>query len=162
MNERPLEYSIRPLTADDEPILWEMLYQGLQTTGRTEALPRESVRQPDLARYVEEWGREGDIGFVAFDPNQQQALGAVWCRTSLVQGNGLENTEPVPELALAVRSDSRRKGVGVALLTHCVRANPQQSAVRLRVSPHSPAVRLYERFGFRVTGESAGSVTMRR
>ena len=74
-----MDYVIRPLTITDEPILWEMLYQALQTS---EGAPsRDVVRQPEFAHYVEGWGREGDTGFVAYDAEQDdELLGAVWLR----------------------------------------------------------------------------------
>lgn len=148
------EYEIRPLTAEDEQLLWEMLYEAVQNAGHDAGSP-EMVKQSALARYVEKWGGAGDVGFVAFDKNRGEALGAVWVRP-FMQETGAS------ELAFAVRSTHRRHGIGAALLTQWVRANPQQSAVRLRVSPSNPAVRLYERFGFKVTDENAGVVTMRR
>jgi ribosomal protein S18 acetylase RimI-like enzyme len=158
------DFAIRPLSPADQAILWEMLYQALQTAEASESpLSRDVVRQPDFARYVEKWGREGDRGFIAHDAaDQDDALGAVWCRASLARQLAPPGGEPVEELAFAVRSGQRRRGIGAALLTQWVRANPEQSAVRLRVAPSSPAVRLYERFGFRVVEESAGAVTMRR
>ena len=157
----PTDYTIRPLTAADEPTLWEMLYQALQSSEGGGGPAREIIRQPDFARYVEEWGRAGDVGFIAYDQNHDQALGAVWQREALVKAEGAAG-DAVPELAFAVRSGHRRRGIGAALLTQWVRSKPEQSAVHMRVAPSSPAVRLYERFGFKVTGEGAGSVTLRR
>ena len=148
-----MDYVIRPLTDADEPILWEMLFQALHDPA-TDAPPREIVNRPEFSRYVEEWGREGDRGFVAHDPDTRDLLGAVWFRPPP------ENT--TPELAFAVRPGHRRRGIGAALLTQWVRANPEQSEVSLRVSASHPAVRLYERFGFKVAHEAGASVTMRR
>ena len=149
-----MEYTIRPLTAQDEPILWEMLYQALQTAEAESAPAREIVRQPEYARYAEGWGREGDVGFVAHDSDHRELLGAVWFRPPAGDAS--------PELAFAVKRGYRKHGIGAALLTQWVRANPEQSEISLRVGPNSPAVRLYERFGFKVAQESEGSVTMRR
>ena len=74
-----MDYVIRPLTPADEPILWEMLYQALQTSEG--APPRDIVRQPQFARHAEGWGRAGDVGFVAYDAKQKdELLGAVWLR----------------------------------------------------------------------------------
>ncbi len=150
------DYEIRPLTSADEQILWEMLYEAVQDAGVETAAP-EIVKRPELARYVEKWGGAGDVGFVASDKNRGQALGAVWMRPFMSEAK-----DGSSELAFAVRSTHRRHGIGAALLTQWVRANPQQSAVRLRVGENNPAVRLYEQFGFRVTEESAGVVTLRR
>jgi len=68
----------------------------------------------------------------------------------------------MPELAFAVKAGHRKHGIGAALLTQWVRANPEQSFISLRVGPNNPAVRLYERFGFKVAGQTDKSVTMRR
>ncbi len=151
----PVDYKIRPLAATDEPILWEMLYEAVQVSGK-ENVSRDVIRQPDLARYVEHWGSKGDVGFVAHDANGEQAIGAVWCRPFMSEGADSS------ELAFAVRSTHRRHGIGAALLTQWVRANPGQSAVRLRVKPTNPAVRLYERFGFKLVDDKEGIVTLRR
>ncbi len=152
----PVDYQIRPLTSADEAILWDMLFEAVQDADG-ETASREIVKRPELARYVENWGGKGDVGFVAYDGNRNEAVGAVWCRLFMSEAKDSSS-----ELAFAVRSEHRRHGIGAALLTQWVRANPEQSAVRLRVSPANPAVRLYERFGFKVTREDGGVVTMRR
>jgi len=156
-----MDYVIRPLTAADEPILWEMLYQALHTSEG--APPREIVRQAQFARYVEGWGRAGDTGFVAHGANEGELLGAVWFRLPTGGHKGRGHEEKVtPELAFAVKPGHRRRGIGAALLTQLVKANPQHSTISIRASTKNPAVRLYERFGFKIVRQSAESVTMRR
>ncbi len=149
-----MDYRIRPLTEADEPILWEMLFQALHNADADAAPQRDIVNRPEFARYVEGWGREGDRGFVAHDSQTNDLLGAAWFRPP--SGNA------TPELAFAVRPGHRRRGIGAALLTQWVRANPEQSEISLRVPASHPAVRLYERFGFKVVHEADGSVTMSR
>ena len=46
-----MDFIIRPLTTADDPILWEMLYQALHTS--QEAPPRDIIKHPEFARYVE-------------------------------------------------------------------------------------------------------------
>jgi ribosomal protein S18 acetylase RimI-like enzyme len=158
-----LDYKIRPLTPDDEPILWTMLYHGLQSAGTDAAPAPELVRRPEFARYVEGWGRPEDAGFVALNPETHDPLGAVWFRAPVAADAPAQPpAEDAPELAFAVAPQSRRQGIGAALFTQWVRAHPEQSAVSLRVNAGNPVVRLYERFGFRVARESGGSVTLRR
>jgi ribosomal protein S18 acetylase RimI-like enzyme len=152
-----MDYVIQPLTPADEPILWEMLYQALRT--QHDVPPREVVRQPEYARYVEGWGRAGDTGFVAYDAEKRdELLGAVWFR---VPSDALEE-QATPELAFAVKSGHRKRGIGAALLTQLVKANPHYSAVSMRAAANNPAVRLYERFGFKIVQQSDRAVTMRR
>ncbi|MEN3369302.1 MAG: hypothetical protein V7609_1445 [Verrucomicrobiota bacterium] len=152
-----MDYVIRPLTSADEPILWEMLYQALRTS--QDAPPRDIVRQPEYARHVEGWGRSGDSGFVAYDSeHKDELLGAAWFRLSAAEG---EETA-APELAFAVKSGHRKRGIGAALLTQLVKANPQFNAVSMSAGANNPAVRLYERFGFKIVQESDRAVTLRR
>lgn len=145
---------IRPLTADDEPIVWEMLYQALLDADAGTTPRRDIVQQPEFARYAEGWGRPGDRGFVAVDAEHGHVLGAVWFRPP--------DEGATPELAFAVPLIYRRRGIGAALLTQWVRANPEQSEVSLRVGPTHPAVRLYERFGFKLVEQAERRVTLRR
>jgi ribosomal protein S18 acetylase RimI-like enzyme len=150
-----MDYVIHALTAADEPVLWEMLYQALRTSAET---PRDIVRQPEYARYVEGWGRAGDTGFVAYDAKQKdELLGAAWLR---LPDPDIE--EPTPELAFAVKSGHRKRGIGAALLTQLVKANPQYAAVSIAAAPNNPVVRLYDRFGFKIVQQSDHAVTLRR
>ena len=159
----PINYKIRSLTAEDEPILWTMLYYGLNTGAADEAPAPEVVRRPEYARYVEGWGRPDDSGFVAYLPDEQDLIGAVWFRSPIPGPDEPQpNDESAPELAYAVAPKYRRRGIGAALITKWVRAHPGQSVLSLRVNSRNPVVRLYERFGFRVARESADSVTLRR
>jgi ribosomal protein S18 acetylase RimI-like enzyme len=152
-----MDYVIHPLSAADEPVLWEMLYQALRTS--QDAPPRDIVRRPEYARHVEGWGRAGDSGFVAYDAEQKDdLLGAAWFRLSPVESG----EKAVPELAFAVKSGHRKRGIGAALLTQLVKANPQYNAVLMSAGANNPAVRLYERFGFKIVQQSERAVTLRR
>src|SRR5689334_13819642 len=111
-----MDYVIRPLTPQDESVLWDMVYLGLQGRGDPSAPSREALKAPEFARYVEQWGRPGDAGFVAQDPESGRPLGAVWCRPSMTAPTG-EGSEATPELAWAVDPQHRRRGIGAALMT---------------------------------------------
>ena len=149
-----MEYVIRPLTAEDESVLWEMLFQALHTSET--APPPETAHQPEFARYVEGWGRGGDAGFVAQDRQSGQVLGAVWTRKFG------DEPDAMPNLAFSVKSGHRRQGIGAALLTQLVKANPAQSRISIRAAANNPVVRLYERFGFKITEETPHAITMER
>ena len=151
------DYELRPLTAGDEPLLWEMLYQALSPPG-LKAPSREIIQHPEYARFVEGWGRSTDTGYAAHDKTEHTLLGAVWLRTPVESKPG----EAPPELAFAVKEGHRQHGIGASLLTQLVRANPNLSSVLLHVGAHSPAVRLFERFGFEIKSQEAHSVVMRR
>lgn len=153
----PADYELRPLTANDEPLLWEMLYQALSPPG-VEAPAREIIQRPEYARFVEGWGQPTDKGYVAHDKNEGTLLGAVWLRTPVE----IQPGDAPPELAFAVKEGHRKHGIGASLLTQLVRANPRLSAVLLHVGSNSPAVRLFERFGFETARQEARSVVLHR
>jgi GNAT superfamily N-acetyltransferase len=151
-----MDYVIRQLTDQDEPILWEMLYYGLSAAGKSEQPSRDVVRRPEISRYVEGWGRVGDTGFVAHDKKNQALLGAAWLRRPN------DKSDAFPELALAVKPEHRRHGIGTALLTQLVRTNPDHSTISVSFVAGKPVLRLYERFGFKVVEQRPDAVVMQR
>ena len=156
-----MDYVIRPLTAGDQPLLWDMLYEALQTSEN--ATSRDILQQPQYARYAEGWGRAGDTGFVVSDKHTAEVLGAVWYRLPLRgETEGRDQNEATPELAFAVKPGQRKRGLGAALLTQLVKANPHHSTISIRAAANNPAVRLYDRFGFKIVSESGGTLILRR
>ncbi len=154
---------IRPLMIEDEPFLWEMLYQALYIPKGQSAPPRDVVSLPELACYVRGWGREGDCGFLASDAITKHPIGAVWLRLLVGDRKGYGYVDDgTPELSIAVYPEYRGQGVGTQLLTHLFSSNCGQSSISLSVSVNNPALRLYERFGFKVVSKSAESLTLRR
>jgi Acetyltransferases len=149
-----MEYEIRPLLANDEPILREMVYQGLSSVGNHQP-SREILQRPEFSHYAEGWGRAGDTGFVAHDKNGS-VVGAVWLRKPV------HKPDAPPELAFAVKPEHRRHGIGTALLTQLVRANPHESTISVSFVAGKPVLRLYERFGFKITKEGSNAIVMRR
>jgi GNAT superfamily N-acetyltransferase len=133
-----------------------MLFQGLSSLGKKERPSRDILRQPEFSRYVEGWGRAGDTGFVAHNKKDGLLLGAVWLRRPI------DKTDAPVELAFAVKPEHRRHGIGTALLTQLVRANPEQSTICLSFVAGKPVLRLYERFGFKVVEKKLDAVVMHR
>jgi GNAT superfamily N-acetyltransferase len=105
---------------------------------------------------VEGWGRVGDTGFVAHEKKNQALLGAAWLRRPT------DKSDASPELALAVKPEHRRHGIGTALLTQLVRANPDHSTISVSFVAGKPVLRLYERFGFKVVEQRPDAVVMHR
>jgi GNAT superfamily N-acetyltransferase len=151
-----MDYVIRPLTSEDEPILWEMLYHGLSDPAAPKPVSRDMLRRPEISKYVAGWGRSGDYGFVAHEKPGEALIGAVWLRQSTNKSGA------VPELAFAVKHEHRRHGIGTALLTQLVRANPDQSTISISFVAGKPVLRLYERFGFKVIDRQHDAVVMQR
>jgi GNAT superfamily N-acetyltransferase len=116
-----------------------------------------------LTRYVDNWGREGDLALIAHETGNR--VGAAWLRLfpASEPGYGFVD-EHTPELSISVVPSRRRHGVGKelldALVEHATVAG--HPAVSLSVEYDSPAVAFYERNGFEPLGESAGGLVMKR
>ena len=114
------------------------------------------------SRYVDNWGRPGDAAMIALDDGIE--VGAAWYRlfSRSAPGYGFVD-ESIPELTIAVVPSRRGRGFGDGLLTALLERARQEgyTALSLSVEKENPALRLYERFGFRPVGEVGDSVVMR-
>ena len=144
-----MDYTICSLTAQDEPIVWDMLRYAAHESSL------ESVQQqPELARYAAGWGRVGDCGYAAWQG--AMPTGAAWMRLWSGDDKGFGYiSDDIPELGLAVIPDYRGQGIGTRLLTQLLdTARGKFRAVSLSVRSDSPAVNLYKQVGFVPVPES--------
>ncbi|MBO7748437.1 GNAT family N-acetyltransferase [Paenibacillus sp. MWE-103] len=145
------------------PFLWEMLYESLHVPDGQEPFARAIVREPQLAKYVEGWGREGDAGFLAVGPDGQP-MGSITARF-YAEGNksyGYVGSD-VPELGMALLPAHRGSGIGTALLARLVEELRGRSVKRvsLSVDPrNAAAMALYRRFGFGEVRKDGTSIVM--
>jgi ribosomal protein S18 acetylase RimI-like enzyme len=157
-------WEVRELTAADEIWLWDLLYMAIYVQEGQPPPDRSILRQPDLARYVADWGRTGDRGVAAVESAAGRPVGAAWLRlwTAHDRGYGYM-AEDIPELSIAVSPGYRGRGMGTALMQALlVQSDAVHAAVSLSVSAGNPARRLYARLGFVEVSEAAGSLTMVR
>lgn len=139
--------TLRFATPDDVPFLWEMLVLAASMEGTPDDVARAKV-DPDLAVYVDGYGRPGDRGFVAIEGDRP--IGAAWGRLLVGEAKPAKVwTADTPELAIATVTAARGRGVGSLLLRAFLDdAKAHFPGVALSVREGSPAVRLYERHGF--------------
>lgn len=133
------------LTPDHKEILWEML----RLAAHEDDLAVVQAN-PDLARYVAGWGREGDFGWAAFQGDE--CLGAAWCRVWSADDAGYGFVdEMTPELGVAVVEEWRGRGLGQRLIEATLEtARENYDAVSLSVRLGNPVERLYRRLGFEI------------
>lgn len=143
---------IRSSRQDDELFLWQMLYYAAHMQDDDERHLDAAKNDPGLQKYVQDWGRETDIGVIALHPHDQSLLGAAWIRL-LTEEKKMSRLIPdgTPELAIAVLPDYIGHGIGTQLLTHLLeKARQIYPAIMLSVRINNPARYLYERMGFEI------------
>ena len=117
-----------------------------------------------LTRYVENWGRAGDIAVIAAETGNR--VGAAWLRVFREDSPGLRLHRRADAGADDLRRARRAAATASArsCSTRCSRRRARQrhQAVSLSVEADSPAVAFYERNGFEAVGESDGGLVMRR
>ncbi len=155
-------FVIRPVQPDDLPFLWDMGWEATAVDPGMRAMGREAAfAMPQIRKYLDGWGRPGDAGVVALD--EGFAVGAAWYRlfTADEPGYGFVD-ERTPELAIAVVPSRRGRGFGDDLLRALLRRARDEGyeQVSLSVERNNPALKLYERHGFRTVREVGNTFTM--
>jgi GNAT superfamily N-acetyltransferase len=151
----------------DPAFLAEMLYEAVNwyDDGAEERPTLEEIlARPENARYVEGWGRPGDVVVYALD-RRDEPVAAAWYRRFPASAPGYGFVaEDVPELAIAVYPEFRGQKVG-SLLLGALTARAERDRERglsLSVQAANPARRLYVRYGFEVHAHDADTLTMLR
>ena len=147
---------IRKAGPRDARFLRDMLHHAFY---RRETAPGE---EEPTYRYVYAWGRPGDAGVIALDGGFP--VGAAWFRLFRQDAPGYGFVdEQTPELSIAVVPSRRGGGFGGELMDALLaRARADgYHAISLSVAKDSPAVGLYERYGFAKVDERDGAITMR-
>lgn len=137
-----------------------MLFEALYVPEGREPFPRSVLEQPEVAHYVEGFGRPGDIGVIALI--ESGAIGAAWARLLIGADAGYGYvSDDTPELTIAVASEWRGRGIGAQLMEELIQSVAgSYPAISLSCDAANPAMRLYERFGFEPVSRADDSITM--
>ena len=119
------------------------------------------AQDPDLPvfRYVQNWGRRGDAGVIAFEgPN---IFGAAWYRLFPASAPGFGFVdEETPELTIAVVPSHRGHGTGGELLEALLERARSDGFPRVSLSAEPGQTGFYEKHGFKELRREDGTVTM--
>lgn len=134
---------LRAAGQGDLDLLWDFLAMAAYEPDATAA---KAV--PFVAAHLTGWQRPSDFGFVA--EIDGAAVGAAWARHIPAADNPFHIDDRSPVVTIAVRDGVRGKGVGVTLLRALIdEAVARGLRLSLDVRETNPAMRLYERLGFR-------------
>jgi|SRR5699024_6773678 len=156
-------YKTRLGADGDADFLWEMLYQAIFVPEGEQKPSREILSQPDISKYLDDWGRHGDVAYIAKDLNNE-AVGAIWMRLFDDSNNTFGYIDSsIPVLSMAVSPEVRGQGIGTLLLREMIKKakNSGFTSLSLSVDTGNPAFRLYERYGFKKVGMNGTSYDMK-
>ncbi|OUQ75785.1 GNAT family N-acetyltransferase [Flavonifractor sp. An100] len=149
---------IREIRPEEYDLLREFLYQAIYLPEGVEPPPRSVVDLPELQIYIADFGtRPGDHCLAA--EVEGKVVGAAWCRIMEDYGHIDNGT---PSLAISLLPEYRGRGIGTQLLTALLRLLRENGyrQVSLSVQKENPALRLYQRTGFRILAETGTEYLM--
>lgn len=153
---------IRKLQQNESGLLRELFYHAIFMPEDADPLPFSIVDHPDLVKYHQEWGREGDIAVVA--ESGGNIVGAAWCRLWINEEKGYGFiADDIPELSMAVIPEFRSKGIGTLLLEELFQQVKEAGykSLSISVEKRNRAVNLYKRIGFVIVKEKFPDYLMR-
>ena len=149
---------IRKIRPEEHDLLREFLYQAIYLPVGVDPPPRSVIDLPELQIYIADFGTQpGDHCLVA--EVGEKVVGAAWCRIMEDYGHIDNDT---PSLAISLLPEYRGQGTGTQLLNALLlllRENGYQRA-SLSVQKENPALRLYQRAGFRILAEKGTEYLM--
>lgn len=153
---------LRPATGADIEHVKRALFEAVSWNPERELPPHElTIAHPELARYHEAWGREGDLAVIA--ESDGKVVGVSLCRlfTAEDHGHGYVDDD-TPELAVAVWDGHRGQGIGTRLMEALedLARGEGYGQLSLSVDADNPARRLYERLRYEEVSADEGGVRM--
>ncbi len=149
---------IRKVRPEEYGFLREFLYQAIYLPEGVEPPPRSVVDLPELQVYIRDFGTQpADHCLVA--ELEEKVVGAAWSRIMEDYGHIDNDT---PSLAISLLPEYRRLGIGTRLLNGLLlllRENGYRRA-SLSVQKENPALRLYQRAGFRIAAKKGTEYLM--
>ena len=147
-----MEYLIRHMTPEEFPMLEDFLYEAIFVPKGFEGeIPRSVVfDDPKCRAAFEDFGTLPDDRAVVAVIGDK-VVGACWVRTTDEYGHIEDET---PSFSISLFAPYRGRGIGSAMMRQLLdelrgAGYPRAS---LSVQKENPAVRLYERLGFRIVG----------
>lgn len=155
------EVTVRAAVASDMEFLKNMLVEAANAPDGNRGRD-ETLADPAIAHYIDDWPRATDITAVAVD-GRVRPVGAAWLRffTEADPGYGFVRAD-IPELTIGVAADHRGKGVGRTLLRSLADTARRRGLryICLSVERANPAAELYRAEGYRVVDSREHADTM--
>lgn len=148
-----MQFEVRDIEPAEWPLLADFLYEAIFIPEGFEGeVPRQIM-------YIDPWCRAAFEGFGSRPDDRAvvatvggEVVGACWVRTTNEYGHIDDET---PSFSISLFKPYRGQGMGTAMMTALLRELREAGYARasLSVQKENPALRLYERMGFRIVGE---------
>lgn len=155
----PFGVRIRALRPEEYPLMDDFLYEAIFQQEGQPRLPREITSRPELKCYVQDFGlKRGDYGLCAEEKGR--IIGMVWTR--IIPGYGHLDDE-TPEFAISLRPEARGRGTGGRMMRAMLTLLRKEGWTRasLAVQKDNYALRMYQKAGFAIIGETKEEYLMR-
>lgn len=151
----------RPIAAEDIPQLLEATVDNVNWGGTDRLTVKDVLDNSRLSQYATGFRIDRDWGFAAVEEGKVIGLGWVQFFQEESPGYGFVSSD-VPELSINIDKDFRRQGFGTQLLEVIVNHARKKdcTSISLSVEDGNPAIKLYEKFGFRPVSREGNSQTM--
>ncbi len=148
-----MDYTIRPLRSDERHLLEDFLYEAIYVPeGFEGTVPRSIIHDdPKCCAAFECFGDLPDDRALVAEVDGR-VVGACWVRTTDEYGHINDET---PSFSISLYAQYRGQGIGGALMRQMLDELREAGYARasLSVQKENPALRLYERLGFRIIGD---------
>ena len=156
-----MELKLIPLEDTTTAFFHELFHSSFYKPPGEPQIPFEAIRSPELRRYYEYWGKEGDLGYILLKDGEE--VGGIWSRRfpEAAPGYGFVD-ENVAELGLAIKRGHRGQGLGQKLIDKLLEALRERGDRQVSLSVHGDnhAAQWYERLGFRTVAFDGKTMTM--
>lgn len=150
-----MSYIVRPIRQDEWPLLEDFLYEAIfLPEGFEGELPRSVIHgDPKRRAAFEGFGTLPDDRALVAEVDGE-VIGACWVRTTDGYGHIDSAT---PSFSISIYKPYRGRGIGTAMMSRMLDELLEAGYTRasLSVQKENPALRLYERMGFRIVGDGA-------
>ena len=153
---------IRRLRKDEIPMLEDMLYEAIYQPDETNLIPRSVLDIPEVNAYIRDFGNNKDDYCLVADC-KGRVVGAVWVRIISVDIKGYGYIdEKTPEFAISLFKEYRDQGIGFRLMNAMINYLRESGykQTSLNVKKENYAVKLYQKFGFKVIDQDAEDYLM--
>ncbi len=150
-----MEFAIRNMEPEEWPLLEDFLYEAIYVPEGFEGnVPRSVVHEDPKCRAAFEGFGELPDDRAVVATVKGVVVGACWVRTTDEYGHIDDQT---PSFSISLYKPYRGHGMGTAMMRAMLRELRDAGYARcsLSVQKKNPALRLYERMGFRIVGDGA-------